>query len=435
MRTVADSQRARAESTPDRLTPDLAPLALPRSTAVSLSQARIELTYARALGGFGLVFGAQVLPSIVAQQPDLRQPWGAMIAGLILGGLVWVAVTTVLRRGIVIACTVVALAYLLALASWPLLVRDPSAVQSSVPWLWYLCTVATGFAALALSVRVAAVYTVLTPLSYGLVRVTPAGGGASPTVATLDAIYALILGGAILAIFTMLRQASVEVEAAQRSALTRYRSAVREHATDAERGEVDAIVHDSVLTTLLMAAAAETPREREIVARMASNAIGQIDGAVDPAPADGAVLEMWRLGVRIAAAAEALPVPFDVVTDTRGYESIPAGAGEALIAAATQAMVNSSQHAGDASERSVVIEGGQGGVAIGIVDDGHGFDPDSVPHERLGVRVSIKQRLARAGGVATVLSAPGRGTTVFLRWPAPDPRREADPNQPDGYGS
>jgi hypothetical protein len=42
-----------------------------------------------------------------------------------------------------------------------------------------------------------------------------------------------------------------------------------------------------------------------------------------------------------------------------------------------------------------------------------------VPTERLGVRVSILERVASAGGRAEIDSAPGTGTVVRLRWPDP----------------
>src|SRR5690606_10979367 len=68
---------------------------------------------------------------------------------------------------------------------------------------------------------------------------------------------------------TMLRGAAATVDAAQATALSGYIDAVREHATEVERVQVDAIVHDSVLTTLLSAGKAHDPESQAMAARMA----------------------------------------------------------------------------------------------------------------------------------------------------------------------
>ncbi|HLU63730.1 MAG TPA: ATP-binding protein, partial [Protaetiibacter sp.] len=95
---------------------------------------------------------------------------------------------------------------------------------------------------------------------------------------------------------------------------------------------------------------------------------------------------------------------------------IPVAVGEAVYSAAVQAMVNSLQHAGTA-RRWVVVRGGSSEVTVEVGDDGCGFDPDAVPTERLGVRVSILERVASVGGSAVIDTAPGTGTVVALRWP------------------
>ena len=58
-----------------------------------------------------------------------------------------------------------------------------------------------------------------------------------------------------------------------------------------------------------------------------------------------------------------------------------------------------------------------GAVEIEVGDEGQGFDPTGVPDERLGLRRSIVERTAKAGGHAEVRTALGRGTVVVLSWP------------------
>ena len=74
---------------------------------------------------------------------------------------------------------------------------------------------------------------------------------------------------------------------------------------------------------------------------------------------------------------------------------------------------------GRETQRSVDVRGvGPGRCVIRVVDDGQGFDPGQVPMSRIGLRVSIAEPMANAGGSAGVVSVPGAGTTITLAWPA-----------------
>jgi signal transduction histidine kinase len=66
-----------------------------------------------------------------------------------------------------------------------------------------------------------------------------------------------------------------------------------------------------------------------------------------------------------------------------------------------------------------------GGILVEVGDNGAGFDASTIPTERLGVRVSIVERVTSAGGTVKVDSAPHRGTTITVSWPAP--KTEAKP--------
>ncbi|MDI1335939.1 MAG: hypothetical protein PSU94_07110, partial [Lacunisphaera sp.] len=204
--------------------------------------------------------------------------------------------------------------------------------------------------------------------------------------------------------------------------------AVRQHATEVERVQVDSIVHDSVLTTFISAARAFTPQAQELAATMAGNAIGYLRDAAAASPDDGTMVRFTSLAERITDAAEALSSPFELRIRSVGTRSLPVQASEAIYSAAVQAMVNSLQHAGEGEvTRWVAVRGvSPGGIEVVVGDTGAGFDM-SERSERLGVRVSILERISNAGGRATVQSAPGEGTIVSLRWPhASAPTFEAD---------
>jgi signal transduction histidine kinase len=393
---------------------------VPRRAAVS--RAQVETVSSRALGVFGVVFGAQTVPSAIEQSPALVDGAGTAMMAVLYGGLAALAVATFARVAVRATAATFAALYVVALLAWPYLVVDTELMSGETPWLYYLCTVATTAAVIALPSLPAAAYTIAVPVAYGVIRATPAGGGADGFRAVLDATYAMILGVVVLVIITMLRQAAEAVDAAQDAALQRYDVVARQHANEIERVKVDALVHDSVLTTLLSAAAARTSAERALAARMAGDAVRRLDEAAaeEPGSEDRVALEV--LVRRLRAAAAGFSAPIDVRSDGVAGVELPVDAVDALSSAAVQAMVNSVQHAespGHEMQRSIDIRGvGAGGCVIRVADDGAGFDPAQVPRSRIGLRVSISERMANAGGSAEVVSAPGSGTTITLAWPA-----------------
>lgn len=387
-----------------------------------ISRVGFEHVAERSIAGFGLVFGAQTLGALFAQLPGMVPRWGVIAAIAVFGGLALVVITAIVQRGVKLVMAYFAIAYLVVVVLWPLTAVDPSYSAGSKPWVWYLCTVATAFATVAFPLWWAVAYTVVAPVAYAVIRALPGGGGVGPELAALDAIYAIILGGAILVIVTMLRQAASGVDAAQSTALEKYANAVREHAMEVERVQVDAIVHDSVLTTLLSAAGAETYEERALAASMARDAIGHLHAAEAVDPDDQTLIDLGRITRRIESAAAAFSSGFAVSVSGVDTQAVPVHVAEALYSATVQAMVNSMQHAGGPDiARSLTIVGGQSSdiVTVTIADAGAGFDPATVPNERLGLRVSIGERLTNVGGSAAVRSAPGEGTSIVLSWPAP----------------
>jgi signal transduction histidine kinase len=88
-----------------------------------------------------------------------------------------------------------------------------------------------------------------------------------------------------------------------------------------------------------------------------------------------------------------------------------------------EALNNIAKHA-EANMVSVVLERRDGIVSLIIEDDGSGFDPDTeaIPTgngngKGLGL-LGMKERAELVGGTAEIETAPGKGTTVFVRVPA-----------------
>jgi signal transduction histidine kinase len=182
-----------------------------------------------------------------------------------------------------------------------------------------------------------------------------------------------------------------------------------------ERDEMAARVHDSVLQTLaLIQRHAAEPRKVAAYARRqerelrtwlygdrTGGASGTLVGLLSEAAAD--VEELHGVRVELASSGDC-----------------PADEGVSAVAlAAREAMTNSARHSG-CDVVDVYAEVGDGGISVFVRDRGIGFDPDAVSRDRRGLADSIRARMQRAGGTATVSSQPGSGSEVELTLPGAD---------------
>jgi signal transduction histidine kinase len=181
-----------------------------------------------------------------------------------------------------------------------------------------------------------------------------------------------------------------------------------------ERADIAAHMHDSVLQTLaLVQRRAEDPQAVVQLARAQERELRSwlFEGR---APGDGdasSFAEGVRQIQRDVEARHGVPVEIVTVGDCPLDEHVAA-----LLAAAREATVNAAKWSG-AAVISVFAEVEADKVSVAVRDRGKGFDPDTVPGDRKGVAESIRGRMSRHGGEATVQSAPGEGTKVTLTMP------------------
>jgi signal transduction histidine kinase len=178
-----------------------------------------------------------------------------------------------------------------------------------------------------------------------------------------------------------------------------------------ERSDMAAQLHDSVLQTLaLIQRSAEDPQTVVQLARAQERDLRSwlFEGR---APGDTEVTSLAE-GVRQiqrdVEARHGVPVEIVTVGDCPLDDHL-----SALLAAAREATVNAAKWSGSGVV-SVFAEVEPDKVAVTVRDRGKGFDPDAVPADRKGVAESIRGRMARHGGEATVQSTPGEGTKVTL---------------------
>jgi len=182
-----------------------------------------------------------------------------------------------------------------------------------------------------------------------------------------------------------------------------------------ERAEVAARIHDSVLQTLaLIQRHAGDPARVATIARRQERE-----------------LRRWLYGSGVADAESVVAALADTAAEVEELHGVPvelASAGDAplddgarqLVLAAREAMTNAAKFSG-ADEIAVYAEAGADGLSVFVRDRGAGFDRSEVADDRRGLVESIEGRLSRAGGTATVVTAPGSGTEVELRLPRSKP--------------
>jgi len=95
---------------------------------------------------------------------------------------------------------------------------------------------------------------------------------------------------------------------------------------------------------------------------------------------------------------------------------LPLAVVRAIAGATEEAFTNVHRHAGvNEAWLSVASEDQQ--TVVRIVDQGAGFDPNA-PRCGFGISQSIRGWMHEIGGSASLMSHPGEGTWVELRWPA-----------------
>jgi len=183
-----------------------------------------------------------------------------------------------------------------------------------------------------------------------------------------------------------------------------------------ERADIAARVHDSVLQTLaLIQRRAGDPHQVIHLARAQERELrswlfdGRAPGSLDSEAAT--VADGVRLIQQDVEAQHGISVEAVTVGDCLLDEELAA-----LLAAAREATVNAAKWSG-ADVVSVFAEVEPDSVSVFVRDRGRGFDPDAVPADRKGLAESVRARVARRGGSATVRSAPGEGTEVSLVMP------------------
>ncbi|MCX8563901.1 ATP-binding protein [Mycolicibacterium mucogenicum] len=162
------------------------------------------------------------------------------------------------------------------------------------------------------------------------------------------------------------------------------------------------LLHDTVASTLLMVGTGAALSPDRVAAQARRDLRVFSEASRSPAPPADLVAAL-----RDHASHTTTPVNYAGVTAMW----LDGAMAATVAAAAREALTNVDRHSGATAVTITVYPG-----RIQITDDGHGFDLTR-PTRGHGIADSIVARMQQLGGMAEIVTQPGQGTTVELRWP------------------
>lgn len=295
-----------------------------------------------------------------------------------------------------------------------------NAVGTEVPWFFTITAAPVAAALIAWGRAVAWALLGGITATIQLLRLL---GGVDLQGAFANDVQAFFISATLVMLFSTLIRASRELD--HSTAVSVAAEEQRSAATARSRiqDQLQVLIHDELLTTLVLAARDE-PSLRPAVGAEAARVRLRIRELHGPKTTGMLPADRLIAGISEVTRQEAPDARLEI-SDTRAdLESrVPAEVSEAVQGAIRQVLTNSRIHAGPQASSSVQVQLDDEQLLVVVRDDGIGFSPAAVPPMRMGIASSIIGRLrALPGGEASVDSTPGGGTTVTLRW-ARDPSR------------
>lgn len=262
-----------------------------------------------------------------------------------------------------------------------------------VTWQWHTPPLAGGVAAL---------------VAGGGMLVVVLAASASPSVLRAQ-VWLLVTAALSRAAWILVARAAERADRLAAEAEQARREAAVAAAVRADERELANALHDTAATTLLMVGTGQVPSGASWLPRQARRDLDRLRSGGEPAPRTADLADLLRTGLDTAH--------LDVDLDVPERLLLPYDVARAIADAAREAVTNVGRHAGT-RRAAVRLRGDQTALCLEIVDDGKGFSVGEVPPTRRGLRESVHGRMTLAGGTATVTSAEGAGTVVWLEWRA-----------------
>lgn len=383
----------------------------------TLALARVNLLLDRVFSVSAPIIAFQMASNGLAQNiaHDLDPFWFWLNWIGLTGCYIWMAASVWILGNAVIAYRAIVIVTFFSLATWALQLGSLDLNPGEQPWIWWGVGIAGVAAIGGFPVLVTGVILVMLPVAWFALQVSDIGLPISPWIALQDSMLTFLFSSVVVSFVAVMRYESAKVDEANNRAGLAAIELAKSDAVLRERDRVDALVHDSVLTTLIVAANAQTAEREKEAELLAKAAIAKLNGAVSGSGVAETISInslFTALEVAIRRQSDQVQVIAEGVTD---FE-IPGDVAAAVTESTLQALANSFQHAGKGAERTVILKGTRAGLKIVVKDTGKGFRPSRVPKNRLGLKLSIVGRMKSVNGRVFIDSKIGIGTNVIIEW-------------------
>ncbi len=235
-----------------------------------------------------------------------------------------------------------------------------------------------------------------------------------------------ILGALEFRIMSLQRKERAELVEANEK-LTHYALTIEQLTVSRERNRMARELHDTLAHTL-SSVAVELEAVKALVKPRPAEAVKLVDQSLSitrnglnetrKALQDLRALPIEDLGLTLA-----LKTQVESIADRerikikthidKGVDKVPPDVAYCIYRIAQEALENIVRHAG-AGQAVLKLTRSAGMLHLTIRDDGHGFDPRLVDDsQKFGLR-GMLERVEMLGGILTIDSTPGKGTTISL---------------------
>lgn len=379
------------------------------------ASARLEVLIRRLFSITLSVSFIEAFANALGQRESLN--WLGIAYLVLLAGLVLVIfVQTWLRRSVDFWIWLYGLFSLASMPVWPFLIHSGAATTEQFqPWIWWVIGMGIVAIGVAAPPRISLLYLFATSALWFWLDTSPWTGDPEIATSIQDTVYVFLFGGSLLGLFFLVREAVYKVDTANSTAI---QAAIRQATTDAverERERLDALVHDKVLNTLLLASKADSKEDQQAASALAKEAIQSLQESASEPLARGAITPLGLFRALKHSAEQQFPKAKVEILAGSSVE-VPGEVADALTEATVQALDNAFKHSRATFVRLTMDAPNSDSILIQVQDNGQGFRLDRIPRDRIGVRTSILSRVNSAGARARIQTELGRGTTVTLEW-------------------
>jgi hypothetical protein len=377
------------------------------------------LRFQRYLGvivaAFGLLYALQTLDGLAADWPTMVGSLGGAAVALVAGSVLLGTVAGFMPsrgRSLFFGAAIL---FCAAVVVWPLSITGV-VPGTPMPWFIGMLPVVASYLSAASRRPFAPIWCAML-LTVAVAIVLVVRGGLPVADAVANALFGVAISVVLVILIAAVRRGVERADQAQQAALAGYGRSRLDDATESERVRTDALVHDSVLTTLLTAASARDAEAEDMARRMATNALRVLAHVGRSAVVGPAV----PFGKALGDAADRLDPLLSgwVVQDVGSLSDLvlPVVTSEAIVDAMLHAMTAGALHAPNAINRVVrMSELGPDGLRIVIADDGDAFDAADPGLERGMLLRAAAELMRSVDGRADVRPGDTGGTVVTLSW-------------------